>query len=256
MENQNLSIWDQVQKTDPNYTKQFRRAGGFQGVAIDPMYNVYRATSLFGPIGIGWGYEIIEENLHKGAPIYDKKENVVGNEMLHEVKLRIWYVHNGQKGELTSSGATMLVGKNKYGYVTDEEAVKKSITDALGKGLSWLGFSADVHLGKFDDSKYVQGLKAEFSQSEQKKNAGQTFPTQSQADKKEPGQNAQAQAPSNGSHESDLPKIEGVEFKRHEANGRVFFIASGNLYGKAEILKGAGFRWNPNQKCWFIEKTS
>lgn len=38
----------------------------------------------------------------------------------------------------------------------DEDAFKKAMTDALTKGLSHLGFSADVYLGKFDDSRYVE----------------------------------------------------------------------------------------------------
>ena len=44
---------------------------------------------------------------------------------------------------------------------TDGEAPKKSLTDAIKKALSMLGFSADVFLGMFDDVNYVQQLQAE-----------------------------------------------------------------------------------------------
>jgi recombination DNA repair RAD52 pathway protein len=46
----------------------------------------------------------------------------------------------------------------------DEDAPKKAMTDALTKGLSHLGFSADVFLGLFDDNRYVQKMQKEFSQ--------------------------------------------------------------------------------------------
>ena len=42
-----------------------------------------------------------------------------------------------------------------FGPFTDEEAPKKSLTDALSKAMSWLGFAADIHLGRWDDNKYV-----------------------------------------------------------------------------------------------------
>ena len=41
--------------------------------------------------------------------------------------------------------------------------MKKCSTDALTKGLSALGFNADVFLGKFDDNKYVAKMTQEFS---------------------------------------------------------------------------------------------
>jgi hypothetical protein len=44
----------------------------------------------------------------------------------------------------------------------DDDCVKKVATDALTKGLSKLGFNADVFLGLYDDNKYVAGAKAAF----------------------------------------------------------------------------------------------
>ena len=50
----------------------------------------------------------------------------------------------------------------------DDEAPKKAMTDAMTKAFSHLGMSADVFLGKFDDSKYVQEVKKEFSKPQVK----------------------------------------------------------------------------------------
>ena len=52
----NTTIWDQVCKTDPRHTKKVNQRGGF--TAIDAHYQVQRATEVFGPVGIGWGYHL------------------------------------------------------------------------------------------------------------------------------------------------------------------------------------------------------
>ena len=41
----------------------------------------------------------------------------------------------------------------------DDEAFKKATTDGITKSLSYLGFSADIFMGRWDDSKYVEGLR-------------------------------------------------------------------------------------------------
>ena len=46
------------------------------------------------------------------------------------------------------------VNTGKKESVPDEDFIKKVTTDALTKGLSFLGFSADVYLGKFEDANY------------------------------------------------------------------------------------------------------
>ncbi|MCY1179870.1 hypothetical protein D9M73_202890 [compost metagenome] len=45
--------------------------------------------------------------------------------------------------------------------ITDWEAAKKSLTDAIGKCLQPLGFAADIHMGLFDDAAYVETVRDE-----------------------------------------------------------------------------------------------
>ena len=231
MSNQNLTIWNQVKNTDPNYVKNFRRAGGFAGTAIDPMYNIFRATQLFGPMGIGWGFEIVNEQIIDGAPLLDSDGNVVGCEKLHEIKLRVWYKHGDATGEIFASGATMMVGRNKNGFFTDEEAVKKSITDALSKALSYLGFSADVHLGRFDSNKYTNPPKA----------------TPASKPASSAPANGNVSADGNGQISKHLSQIDGVEYVKQGD----MIVAQGKTYGKSNILKSAGFRWDGQRKVWY-----
>jgi len=153
----NLDIWNSVGKTDPAYTKAFSRGGGFRGTATNATWLAKRATEMFGPIGIGWGIKVLDERVLDGAE----------GEKVHRVHICLWYKWDGELGKVEHFGQTTFVGKNKHGWFTDEEAPKKSLTDAMSKALSLLGFASDVHLGLFDDNKYVNDLKREFAEREQ-----------------------------------------------------------------------------------------
>lgn len=158
----NMKLWNNVCKTDPERTKSFNRGGGFKGTAINPTYQIQKATEQFGPVGIGFGWEVIHEEMLVGHQISEGC-----NELTHTLLVKLWYIIDGKRGEITQYGATTYVGKNKYGMFTDEEVKKKSLTDGIGKCFAALGFSADIHLGKYDDNKYVNDIKNEF---EEKKN--------------------------------------------------------------------------------------
>jgi recombination DNA repair RAD52 pathway protein len=157
---QNLSLWQIVEKTDPQYTKPFSRGGGFRGTATNATYLAKKATEVFGPMGIGWGLEILDEAVMEGAPL-DAQGNL---EKIHKVRVKLWYRLDGERGEVVQFGQTTFVGRNRNGLFTDEEAPKKSLTDAMSKCLSLLGFSADIYLGRFDDNKYVNDLQQEFAE--------------------------------------------------------------------------------------------
>lgn len=158
----NTALWQAVEKTDPAFTKQFSRGGGFKGTATNATYLARKATEQFGPCGLGWGMSVIDEQIIDGAPFLVEGV-VVGHEKIHKVRAKLWYVQDGKRGEVEQFGQTQIVGKNKNGYYTDEEAPKKSLTDCMSKCLSLLGFSADIHLGLYDDNKYVAKLHEEFA---------------------------------------------------------------------------------------------
>lgn len=138
-----LELWERVRTPDPEYTRPFED-GGFQGTAISPMWFIRAATREFGPVGIGWGYEVLSEGFI----------NASDKEQVHSLHLRLWYTLDGKRGELSHFGQTRFTGGQKV----DGDVKKKSLTDALTKCLSMLGFAADVYLGRFDDLKYIQSL--------------------------------------------------------------------------------------------------
>lgn len=158
MAEENLNIWSQVEKTDPSKTKEYKGAGGFQGTAINPTYLIKVATALWGPIGHRWGYTILEDRFDQGSPVVDLETQVPTgtNYQTHTIKLELWYPSGDATAKVVHYGHTPFVFRNKYGVQMDYEAPKKSLTDALKKCLTMLGFSADIMLGDFEDPDYRQ----------------------------------------------------------------------------------------------------
>jgi hypothetical protein len=154
---EHLDLWNKLGKTDPKHTKGFNRAGGFKGTAIKPIYTEQKMTEHFGPCGVGWG---IDE---------PKFQIVPGND--GQVAVYCWVSIWIKDGDTVSApihgvGGDMVVVKQSAGLRTDDEAFKKAFTDAVGNAMKHLGMSADVHMGLFDDSKYVNEVRAELSRAE------------------------------------------------------------------------------------------
>ncbi|MBO9552184.1 hypothetical protein [Pseudomonas sp.] len=163
MSTTNMRIWEQVQTTDTRYTKN-AEVGGQKITSLNGTAMVMKATEMFGPVGIGWGWKVLEERFDDGHEVFageGDKRICLGREIGHTVKIQLWFMQDGQRGEVEQYGCTRYQYKTKYGMTTDGEAPKKSLTDAIKKSLSMLGFSADVFLGMFDDQSYVQQLQAE-----------------------------------------------------------------------------------------------
>lgn len=150
---ENTKLWDLLGRTDPKHTQQFSRSGGFKGTAIKPMFSYRRMTEEFGPCGKGWGV---------GEPSFQIVPGPEG-EMLVFCTASIWYRHEEAECRVYGVGGDKAVGKNKYGLQTDDEAFKKAFTDAVTNALKLIGVGADVHMGLFDDNKYVNTMREEFA---------------------------------------------------------------------------------------------
>jgi len=138
----NTWFWEKY-KTPPDWAlKPFKRPGGFEGIAIDPMWMIFVMTDEFGPIGNRWGYADITEGTYDGP----------GGLILHWCRLTVF----SPLGSHSGIGQTVMVGENKYGLFMNEEAPKCSETDALTKALSKYGIGADIYMGLFDDVKWTR----------------------------------------------------------------------------------------------------
>ncbi|MBK4737841.1 hypothetical protein [Noviherbaspirillum pedocola] len=163
----NIALWETVQATDPRYTRDFTRADGFSGTAINATYQAKKATEAFGPMGLGWGVKILEERYVEGAHMgWNAQGSDLGREKIHVVRIELWYKWNNERGAIEHFGQTKFIGCTARGVFTDEEAPKKSVTEATSKCLSLLGFGADVYMGLYDDSKYVSAVRDLFAEND------------------------------------------------------------------------------------------
>jgi hypothetical protein len=160
----NLALWRHNETTDPAHTKPVRI--GKDMTAIDTYYQIKRATETFGPVGVGWGWNV-EEEVIEGT---SKEGRTVA---VAKCKVTVWFVPPGA-GHEERAYVGPVIATNKLiddkGYV-DDESFKKATSDGITKSLSYLGFSADIFMGLWDDAKYVARLKDEFSRKAEQSKA-------------------------------------------------------------------------------------
>ncbi|MET6582417.1 hypothetical protein [Morganella morganii] len=195
----NLSIWKQVQRTDPRFTKPLEGVG-YTGTSINSNYMIMRATEIFGPIGEGWSYEVLEEKFLDGKPLTEpvlennkqvalrylrNADGALFCEQNHSIKIKFWYMtKSGKKAEFESYGATPYRYQTQYGMKVDGEVLKKSLTDAIKKALSMLGFSSDVYMGMHDNPEYLIKNKMEFEIKAASENAEDSVRLREELDEK------------------------------------------------------------------------
>jgi len=124
-------LWHQVYHTNKQHLH--RRQDGL--LSVKPMYQILRATELWGAFGTDWG---------------------VRNEVFIFKDNQCLYT-----GELYYPSGELPIHADKA--TTSTEWSKAVATDALTKGLSKLGFSADVFFGEHDnDATIPQGSPESF----------------------------------------------------------------------------------------------
>lgn len=156
----NLAIWERFADIDPKFTKPIS-GRDYGGTSPNPQYVIRCLTELFGPVGKGFGWSVLAE---------DFKE--LGGTYLHWCRIKFWW-----KDEEGFHGVEEY-GQTKAAYVTskgtmrvDEDAPKKSLTDAIVKGASHIGIAANIFLGRWDDQKYVTEVNQEYRREEKEAKA-------------------------------------------------------------------------------------
>ena len=146
MSDENLDLWNKVEKTNPDYTKQANVKGN-KITSIAPQFQILNATEQFGIYGVTWGFKNIKIDYTLvpvcGLVYWSADFFFPGGEFPSTNSISIW-----RDGAMTKA---------------DDQFAKKVETDALTKSLSKLGFNADIFLGKFDDVRYLEEVKKEFT---------------------------------------------------------------------------------------------
>ncbi len=145
----NLELWKKVEKTNPKYTKK-AKVGGMSITAIAPQHQIMMVTEQFGVYGKTWGFK----NITLSYDLVEKYNMVV-------FKGTFFFPEGAF--EIINSCKLYMDRKQE---MLDDNFAKKIETDSLTKAISKLGFNADIFMGKFDDVRYVEEMKAEFNKPE------------------------------------------------------------------------------------------
>lgn len=150
MSNNNLELWDKVEKTNPDSTKD-AKIGQMKITAINAQSQIKKATEMFGKYGHTWGLKDLEYTF---MDVEDTKLAMLKS---------CFYFPEGEF-EIHSSIKVCYKTNGANGYLKiDDDFMKKIETDVTTKALSKLGFNADIFMGLYDDNRYVNQMKKEFT---------------------------------------------------------------------------------------------
>ncbi len=142
-----LTLAQVAEKLDAELPKDaYTAVPGAAGLTdIDPNYMRKVLNETFGMCGIGWGYSYEPGDLV--VTVEERKIKAGGVRRVHVAslkRLRLWYKLNGPAAihicDVYASGGS---DNDVEGY-----AMSGSITNAIGKAVSNLGFQESVYLGK------------------------------------------------------------------------------------------------------------
>lgn len=156
MESGNLGLWKFLEKSERKYVRPIT-GKAYRGDSPNPHWIKKRLTEAFGPAGVGWGVNVLGERVIECD----------AQTKLHSLHIRLWYVLDNKRGEVEAFGGTPICYMTSGGngkppkFMHDEDAAKKSMTDALVKAASDIGMCADIFLGLWNDSKYQAQLSQE-----------------------------------------------------------------------------------------------
>lgn len=149
----NLRHWTRFDDIDPKFTKAIT-GKAYKGTSPNPQYVIRCLTEIFGPVGEGFGWRVLVEEFQP-----------LGEKTLHWCRIEFW--HTDRANSFESYGQTLAAyPTNSGGFMVDEDAPKKSLTDAIIKAASHIGIAANIFLGRWDDQKYVAEVNAEYRAEE------------------------------------------------------------------------------------------
>jgi hypothetical protein len=181
---QHLELFCRVADTRSGFYKDIKSKSG-RRTTTDAYFQTAHATAELGPVGVGWGWTI-----RNHGPVLSAKPEDAN----YIVEIEFWHGTRANTfGSIGYSPCYETVKANPEDRsqnperITrpDFEAPAKALTKAIKKALSYLGFSADIHLGCHDNgTKPEERAKKNAAQAylaELKTLAGYTFPQQPSA---------------------------------------------------------------------------
>lgn len=144
-----FELWSKL--CEPPKTALKRIQGGkLKGKSdINPQWRYLALTEVFGACGIGWKFDVVRKWTENGA----------NGEVLAFVDILFYYRWEGEwAGPIHGTGGSTLVAEEKGRLVSNDEAFKMALTDALSVATKMIGVAARVYLGQFDGKYSVEDL--------------------------------------------------------------------------------------------------
>jgi len=154
----NLDLYSKFKTVPPEAQKKISggRLAGFTD--INPMWRIKILTEVFGPVGIGWYYEIQRRWTEAGA----------SGEAAVFVEVHLHFKQGDEWSKpIPGIGGNALIATEKGNLRTNDECYKMALTDALSVACKALGIGADIYFAK-DRSKYDNPPEAQGDNNTQK----------------------------------------------------------------------------------------
>lgn len=139
-------IYYNATRSVPKEAKKEIKGGRLRGmIDINPMWRIKTLTEQFGPVGVGWYYDIKSKTIQDGA----------NGEKAAFVDIDLYVKINGEwSNPIQGTGGSSFVAKERGGLYTSDECFKMALTDAISVSCKALGIGADVYYEK-DKTKYT-----------------------------------------------------------------------------------------------------
>ena len=138
MNENNMRVYDAV-RTTPQTAQTKITDGDLKGnTNIKPQYRIEALTKAFGPIGIGWFYKVIRQEM---------MESPATQEVLCFVDIELFVKETDEWSQAIfgTGGSKLINNYSSRGIKSNDEAWKMATTDALSVACKQLGIGADVY---------------------------------------------------------------------------------------------------------------
>lgn len=148
----NNMIYYNATRSVPEEAKKEIKGGRLRGmIDINPMWRIKTLTEQFGPVGVGWYYDIKSKIIQDGA----------NGEKAAFVDIDLYVKINDEWSKpIQGTGGSSFVAKERGGLYTSDECFKMALTDAISVSCKVLGIGADVYYEK-DKTKYTNDTIAD-----------------------------------------------------------------------------------------------
>jgi hypothetical protein len=153
--NPNMRFYDQL-RTPPATALKAITGGRLKGMTdINPQWRLEAMTSVFGPVGVGWKFEIVKLWTEPGP----------NGQVFCFAQVNVFFEYEKDRWSdpVPGLGGDMMIEEegfdDKKHLHANDECYKMAITDALGTAMKVIGVAAEVYAGHMFPTKYSRGTQ-------------------------------------------------------------------------------------------------